>query len=75
MIKMIVSRDYVSELQSPMGLLFIPQIIYENGEQWWNNIDWGKLLIRPHELSGNPTSSHLVTNQEKLGKGNDESDL
>jgi len=31
-----------------------------------------KLLIRPPELSGNPTSSHLVANQEELGEGNDE---
>jgi hypothetical protein len=26
-----------------MGLLFIPQIIYESGEPWWNDIDKGKL--------------------------------
>jgi hypothetical protein len=27
-----------------------------------------KLLIRPPDLSGDPTSSHLVTKQEKLAK-------
>jgi hypothetical protein len=31
--------DYVSELRPPTGLLFIPQIIYEYGEPWWNDID------------------------------------
>jgi hypothetical protein len=30
----------------------------------------GKLLIRPPEISGSPTSSHLMANQEKLGEGN-----
>jgi hypothetical protein len=28
----------------------------------------GKLLIRPPELSGNPTNSHLAAKQEKLAK-------
>jgi hypothetical protein len=40
-----------------MGLLFIPQEIYEHGEPWWNDIDRGKLLICPPELSGNPSIS------------------
>jgi hypothetical protein len=47
-------------------------VIYDQGEPWWNNIDREKLLIRPLELSGNPTSSHLVANQEKLGEVYDE---
>jgi hypothetical protein len=29
--------DYVSELRTPMGLLFIPQVICEHGEPWWYN--------------------------------------
>jgi hypothetical protein len=29
-------------------------------------------LIRPPELSGNPTNSHLETNEEELDEGNDE---
>jgi hypothetical protein len=45
-------------------------LIHEPGEPWWNDIDRGKLLIHPLELSGNPTISHLVENQEKLGEGN-----
>jgi hypothetical protein len=31
--------DYVSELRPPTGLLFIPQMIYEYGQPWWNDID------------------------------------
>jgi hypothetical protein len=30
------------------------------------------ILILPPELSGNPTSSHLVARQKELGEGNDE---
>jgi hypothetical protein len=58
MVVMVISmgRDYVSELWSPTGLLFIPQVIYEHGEQWWNDVDSVKLLTRPPELSGNPNS-------------------
>jgi hypothetical protein len=54
-----------------MGLLFIPQVTYEHGEPWWNKTDKGKLLIYSPELSGNPTSSHLVASRV-TGKGNDE---
>jgi hypothetical protein len=32
-------RDYVSELQPPMGLLSVPQVIHEYGEPRWNDID------------------------------------
>jgi hypothetical protein len=53
---MMMGWDYVSELQPPTGLLFIPQVIYEHVESWMNDIDRGKLLIHPSELSGNPTS-------------------
>jgi hypothetical protein len=50
--------------------LFILLVTYEHGELWWNDIRRGKLLIRPPELSGNSTSSHLVVNEEELGEGN-----
>jgi hypothetical protein len=40
----------------PTGLLVILQAIYEHGELWWNDVDGGKLLIRPSQLSGNLTS-------------------
>jgi hypothetical protein len=46
----------VTQLRSPPGLLFIPQMICEHGEPWWNNIDRGKLLILAPELSGNSAS-------------------
>jgi hypothetical protein len=42
-------------------------VIYDRGEPWWNDIDKGKLLIHPPELSGNP-SSHLVAKLEELAK-------
>jgi hypothetical protein len=45
-----------------------PQVIYEHGERWWNDIDREQLLIRPPELSGKPSSSHIVAKQEKLAK-------
>jgi hypothetical protein len=31
--------NYVFELLPTMGLFFVPQIIYEYGEQQWNNTD------------------------------------
>jgi hypothetical protein len=34
--------ETVSEPWPPAGLLFIPQVIYEYGEQWWNDTDSGK---------------------------------
>jgi hypothetical protein len=33
-----------------------PQLIYEHGKPWWNDLERGKLLIHPPELSGNATS-------------------
>jgi hypothetical protein len=42
-------------------------VIYEYGEPWWNDIEREK-LIRPRELSGKPTSSHLLTKEEELAK-------
>jgi hypothetical protein len=37
-----------------------PHGIYEHEKPQWNYIDRGKLLIRPPELSENPSSSHLA---------------
>jgi hypothetical protein len=36
-----MESDYVSELLPLTDVLFIPQMIYENGEPWWNDIDRG----------------------------------
>jgi hypothetical protein len=44
MLSMSMGWDYVSELWPPMGLLLIPQIIYEYGEPWWNDIDRKKWI-------------------------------
>jgi hypothetical protein len=37
-------------------------------EPRWNDIDSGKYLIRPPELSGNSIRSHLVAKQEEYGE-------
>jgi hypothetical protein len=58
-----MGREYVSELRLPTGLLFIPQVIYKHGEPWWNEVDRGQLMIRPPELSGNPTSTDLIASR------------
>jgi hypothetical protein len=50
------------------GSIVISTVIYKHGKPWWNDIGRGKLLIRSPELSGNPTSSHLLAKQEELGK-------
>jgi hypothetical protein len=39
MMMMSMGCDYISDMQAPMGLLFIPQVIYEHGEPWWNHIE------------------------------------
>jgi hypothetical protein len=39
MMIMLMERDYVSELQPPVGILLVPQVIYERGEPSWNDID------------------------------------
>jgi hypothetical protein len=44
-------------------------VIYGLEESRWNDIDRGKLLICPSELSGKSTSSNLVASQEELGEG------
>jgi hypothetical protein len=65
---MSVGWDYVSERRPPTGLLLIPQVIYEHGEQWWNNTDREELLICPPDLIANVTNSYLVTKQQELAK-------
>jgi hypothetical protein len=37
-----IGCDYVSELLTLMDILFIPQMIYEYGQRWWNDTDRGK---------------------------------
>jgi hypothetical protein len=43
-----------------MSLLFNPQVIYGHGKPWWNDdVNKGKLLIHPPELSSNATSRDI----------------
>jgi hypothetical protein len=41
-------------------------VTYEYGEPRRNDIDRRNIPIRPQELSGNPTSNHLVAKQDEL---------
>jgi hypothetical protein len=59
MMIMPMESDCVCKLRTSTGLWFIPQVIYEHKESRWNDIDRGKLLIRPTELFANPTSRNL----------------
>jgi hypothetical protein len=58
-------KVYMSELQPPVGLLFIPNLMkYEHRDPWWNDDDdRGILLIYPQELAGSPTSSYLIASR------------
>jgi hypothetical protein len=64
----VMGWDYVSELQLPTGLLFIPQVINEHGEQW------GRLGKTPDSstwaLWQSYQQNHLVANRKDLGEGN-----
>jgi hypothetical protein len=55
MMIMSMGRDYVFELRPPVGLLFMPQVIYAHEKPWLNDTDWRKVIHVP-ELSGNLTS-------------------
>jgi hypothetical protein len=57
--------DYVSEPRTPTDLLFIPQMIYEHGEPWWDHhANRENLLTRIPELFGNPIKTVIW---EQLG--------
>jgi hypothetical protein len=58
--------DYVSELLSVMDILFIPEILYECGERWWNDIDRGKLKNLDNSYSSATLST---TNPTWIGCG------
>jgi hypothetical protein len=64
--------DFVSELRPPTCLLFIPQVIYVHGEQWWNDIDkessWFVYQSSPVLLQAESSSSDAGGS----GQGNDE---
>jgi hypothetical protein len=61
---MLMGWEYVFEPRPVTGLLFIPQMIYESGEPWWNYTD----RIKPQNLPRatlstiNPTWADLGTN-------------
>jgi hypothetical protein len=51
--------DYISELRPPMDLLNIPQMIYEDGEPRWNDIDRGNLKNCEKNLSECHSVHHM----------------
>jgi hypothetical protein len=58
-----------ARLKSLSGcLLFFPQVIYEHGELGWNDINRGKLLIRPAELWLSYQQIHLVARHKEMAK-------
>jgi hypothetical protein len=71
MMMMMMGWDFASELRPTSGLLFIPEVIYEHAGLQWNDIDWGKLLIRPTELSCNPTAELLGSKAWGTSEGNE----
>jgi hypothetical protein len=44
-------------------------MIYEHGKSWWNNVNRRKLLLRPPELSGNPTNRDIWQQVGETGEG------
>jgi hypothetical protein len=54
--------DYVSELLSLTDILFIPEMIYENGERRWNDTDRGKQKNSEKNLS----QSHYVHHKSHM---------
>jgi hypothetical protein len=48
----------VSELQPPTVPLFIPLVIYEYEEPWWNDIDRGELKNLKKNVSQCPFVHH-----------------
>jgi hypothetical protein len=64
-----VGWDHVSELRPPTGLLFVPQMVYEHGEPWWNAINGGETPdSSTRALWHSHQQSHVVAKQEGLAK-------
>jgi hypothetical protein len=68
MITMSTELDYVSEMRPPTCLFFIPRVIYQHGEPWWNDIDRGNSLLVNQSSLVFLKQSHLVENQKEVAK-------
>jgi hypothetical protein len=66
--------DYVSELRTPAGLLFILLMIYEYGQPRWNDTDSGKpknsekMLSQCYFVTANPTRTNRGANPGHRGE-------
>jgi hypothetical protein len=61
--------DYVSDLRPPTGLLFIPQVIFEQGEPWCNDVNRGNFWFVRQCTPAIPESSG--SRQEEWATGCD----
>jgi hypothetical protein len=58
----LMETDDVSQLQPPLDLLFIAQMIYEYGEPRWNDNDRGK----PKDSEINLSQCYLVHHKSHM---------
>jgi hypothetical protein len=63
MMMMSMACNYVPHLWPPVGLFFIPQVIYELGEPWRYDVNRGKLLSSTRALWQSYQQSHLVASR------------
>jgi hypothetical protein len=63
---MLTCSNYVSQLRPTMGLVFIPQLRYENGEPWWNDTDRGK---QNNSEKTYPSANLSITNPTRTDLG------
>jgi hypothetical protein len=59
MMIMSMGWDRISQLRPPNSLLFMPQVIYEHGEPWWNDIE-RKTNFSTRDICQSYQQSHLV---------------
>jgi hypothetical protein len=53
---MLMGYDHVPELRPSTGLLFIPQMIHQYGQKWWNDTD----RVKPKNSEKNLYQCHFV---------------
>jgi hypothetical protein len=70
MIMVSMGKDYVSELQPPTWLLFIPQLIHAHGERWRNDdVDRGNSWLGHQSFLAILPAGSSGSKQEEWTKG------